>query len=98
MCPRLIPLSQGTVYSIAIKDNEIYTGGQDCKVKKFSAELDEVDVWQLDASAHARVRAIAFVGDKLAIGTYNNGLLIGTFGSEPEQPIYVSRAVEQFSL
>jgi len=79
---------QGTVYSIAIKGNEIYTGGQDCKVKKFSAELDELDVWQLDNDAHSRVRAIAFVGDQLAVGTYNNGLLLGTFGSEPTQEIY----------
>ena len=83
-------LLQGTVYSIAIRGDDIYTGRQDCKVKKFSSALNEEDSWQLDAATHGRIKAIAFCGDSLAVGTYNNGMLFGNFGEEPEQIIYVS--------
>ncbi|XP_063679108.1 titin-like isoform X5 [Bolinopsis microptera] len=80
---------EGSVYSVAVKGDEIYTGGQDCKVKKFScSDLAEVDSWQLDSATHGRVRAIAFVGEDLAVGTYNNGMLYGKFGDAPEQIIY----------
>ena len=78
------------MYSIAVNGQDIYTGGQDCKVKKFNgADLSEEDSWQLDSSTHGRVKAIAFVGENLAVGTYNNGMLFGKFGDEPEQIIYV---------
>ena len=81
---------QGTIYSLAIKDNDIFTGGQDCKVKRFSdSDMTEQDCWALDEK-HGRVKAITFVGDKLAVGTYNNGILYGLFGDEPEQILYVS--------
>ena len=80
------------MYSIAVKGEEVYTGGQDCKIKKFNADdLSDVDSWQFDEEVHGRVRAIAFVGDNLAVGTYNNGMLFGKFGDEPEQIIFVSR-------
>ena len=90
-CTSYIYLIQGSVYSVAVKGDEIYTGGQDCKVKKFScSDLAEVDSWQLDSATHGRVRAIAFVGEDLAVGTYNNGMLYGKFGDAPQQIIYVS--------
>ena len=82
---------QGSVYSIAVNGDEIYTGGQDCKIKKVNADdLSDIDTWQLDEDTHARVRAIAFVGDNIAVGTYNNGMLFGKFGDDIEQIIYVS--------
>ena len=72
----------------------MYTGGQDCKVKKFNvADMAEIDSWQLDAATHGRVKAIALIGDSVAVGTYNNGMLFGKFGDEPEQIIYVSEVL-----
>ena len=74
-----------------MKGDEIYTGGQDCKVKKFKvADLSSEDAWELDSATHGRVKAVTFVGEDLAVGTYNNGVLFGKFGDQPEQIIYVS--------
>lgn len=82
---------QGSIYSIAVHGENIFTGGQDCKVKRFSStDLSEEDSWQLDASTHGRVKALAFVGDNIAVGTHNNGMLLGRFGDDSEQIIFVS--------
>ncbi|KAL5260262.1 hypothetical protein ACHWQZ_G010400 [Mnemiopsis leidyi] len=80
---------EGSIYSIAVKGDEVYTGGQDCKVKKFkSADLSSEDTWELDSATHGRVKALTFVGEDLAVGTYNNGMLFGKFGDQPEQIIF----------
>ena len=60
-------------------------------MKKFKvADLSSEDTWELDSATHGRVKAVTFVGENLAVGTYNNGMLFGKFGDQPEQIIYVS--------